>query len=328
MKKKIDNKSKILVIIITLLVLSVIAFAGPAKAFVIHLVADKSTMIKGEAIVFNASVTINSNDNLQIDKLILELNGPQNIYCNFKPDGTIISGCDGFTIKDISENNNNPGYGYGYSYGYGYGYGQDKVLKYEITLLTENYTTGVYTTSLVIPINEEIFTGNGPSITIKPSEVNPKDNPENTTDSTDDNSERNFAIILCSWDCSQWSSCINGYQTRSCLKRNEACAATNIPVEVQTCGHLKTVNPDDSSDSTIKLNNPNDSNDSTSNITQQNTGYISGMTAAAIAGLTNNPPYTIVILLILIIIVLFLILLTIIIKNSNRRKRIYQLRHR
>jgi hypothetical protein len=343
--KKRATKIRILImVLVTVLAISIVAFAGPTKAFVINLVSDKSTLTKGDSLKFNATVTINSNENLPIEKLILELSGPENVSCEFAPDGTIITGCKGITITRLYGTDAVSGYGYGnyngYGYSFGYGYGYDKTLNYEITLITDNYLPGEYTTKLLIPLDSNTFSGssdssdpseitpmllalsddtktfsqNGPIIEIKSSPINPVD-PENNTDDDIREGSSTSTIQMCSWDCSQWTSCLNGRQTRDCIRVQQNCYTTKGPEQERVCTN-KPIQNLDSNDGTIDLTK---SSETQTNI---NSSSFSGITGASIANITNNPVITFVILLILIIIVLFLILITLIVRRANRIKRI------
>ena len=360
MKYKKDNKKRatktriLIVVLITVFTIGIIAYSGPAKAFVINLVSDKSTINQGDSIKFNASVTVNSNENLPIDKLILELNGPETVNCEFAPNGAIISGCKGITIERLYGSDAVLGYGYGdyngYGYSFGYGYGYDKTLNYEITLITNNYIPGEYKTKLVVPLETAVassssssdeseitpmlvassddtktFSGNGPVIQINSNPITPVDPPQNNTNSTNNTNNNNLGgsststIQMCSWDCGQWTSCVNGRQTRDCIRVQQNCYTTKGPEEERVCTN-KPIQNLDSNDGTIDLTKSETQ-------TNLNSSSFSGITGASIANITNNPVITFVILLILIIVVLFLILITLIIRRNNRIRRINMIRN-
>jgi hypothetical protein len=354
MKYKKDNKKRatkiriLIVVLITVFTIGLIAYSGPTKAFVINLVSDKSTINQGDSLKFNASVTVNSNENLPIEKLILELNGPENVTCEFAPNGAIISGCKGITITRLYGTDAVLGYGYGnyngYGYSFGYGYGYDKTLNYEITLITDNYIPGEYKTKLIVPLETAVassdesegtemkamivassddtktFSGNGPVIQINSNPITPVDPPQNDTDD-DSFGSSTSTIQMCSWDCGQWTSCVNGRQTRDCIRVQQNCYTTKGPEEERVCTN-KPIQNLDSNDGTIDLRKSSETQ------TKINSSSFSGITGAAIANITNNPITTFVILLILIIIILFLILVTLIVRRNSRIRRIRMLRNK
>jgi len=171
MEKK---NEKIAVGLLTIVILALVLLAGPTKAFVLDLNANKDLITKGEEITFNVTLEIqNIDEYLPIENLRLELTGPTSSVCEFDINGIIISGCEAMTIAPInaiSENNKGYGYGYGYDsatgygydfgYGYGYGYGYgigEMFLKYQVTLNTQNYTSGNYESTLKALIGDKIF---------------------------------------------------------------------------------------------------------------------------------------------------------------------------
>lgn len=150
---------------ITLLVLVLLFLSGPAQAFVLELTTPTSEVIQGDKVTFTASVDIKSNEFMNISSFVLnltEVNGAKNVSCEFYPNGTIISGCSGITIKMISSTS----FGYGYSYGYGYGFTDGK-MRYNITLDTKNYTIGTYKTSIGFFIGNDEFEQTGGDLVIK-----------------------------------------------------------------------------------------------------------------------------------------------------------------
>jgi hypothetical protein len=173
---------KVIAGILTIVILSLVIFAGPTKAFVLGLDANKATLNEGDLITFTAQINLEDMDKflpineLQLD--IFEINGNVSKTCKFDVNGNNISGCEGMTITPLNvPANNEGGYGYGYGYdsvngygydfsydyGYGYGYGAGGVslnFKYQITLDTSGYDVGSYGTLLKSLIGSEIFKSN------------------------------------------------------------------------------------------------------------------------------------------------------------------------
>ena len=257
------TSNKLIAVGVTLIILTLLIISGPAQAFVLGLTSDVDTAKQPEKIVFTASIDINANENLPIDELVLGLNGPEDVYCTFSIEGHKINNlgnCAGINIKKIAgpsinegygygygyDNSNNAwerfGYGYGYNLGYGYGYGYqygygytEQTLTYEITLHTQHYDAGTYTSKLDVIIDGKTFSENGPSIEIQA-------NPDNDDDDDDDYNGRGCRT---DWICGEWSSCMDGEQIRQCTKENIHCyAADDRPDERRTCSIY-----DDGSDS-------------------------------------------------------------------------------
>jgi len=336
-KKDRNNKLKILfIILITVITFSLIAYAGPAKAFVINLVTDKSGITKGGTLSFDASININSNENIPIQKLILELNGPEDVYCEFSPDGTIISGCKGMTITKISGDKSILANGYGYFngnlYSFGYGYGYNNELKYRINLLTNDYLSGHYDTKLSIPLtqavspnkmmnllssNQNDFSENGPAIDIYPEEVV----------NVGGNAIGGDSCGADAWECTAWSACISNQQIRKCVKLKPECNRVPLPVDKKTCLILIDDNANTNTDDTIHIKNSQDPLNTTEKKTTLNSNFISGLTGASIAGISNNTLNTAIILLILLIVLVFVLFIILLMRNSRRMKRINQLRN-
>ena len=170
------DKQKTISGVVTLLVLSVLVLAGPAQAFVSSLSVFDDSVEKGEKIMFNAELDLEGQDVSEIDKITLNIYGPENRSCNFDSAGNKIDGCEGMQISLISD--------FGYGYGYGYGYGGD-LLKYKIILNSGSLEIGNYTTELVTMLNGDSATQEGDDFEIvgrnKKVEVChvPPGNPEN-----------------------------------------------------------------------------------------------------------------------------------------------------
>jgi uncharacterized membrane protein YgcG len=341
---KIKNKNagagtKFFAVMLSTFIIGILLFSAPARAFVLDLSSDKTSVSKGELIVFTASVDINSNERLPIDKVVLELlevNGVKNVSCEFSVDGTAISGCDGLTIKKLNDAFHifSPGYGYGYNYGYynnngqgygynfgddsGYGYGYSNgKLSYEIRLNTDNYLIGEYSTKLKVFIKDKVFSRAGNSITI--SLTNSGGNGGNGNSG---NSESfgggGLQPCLNAWTCSDWSSCSNGKQTRTCvLKPN--CYRDNDPIREKSCissgldnsGNNNNNNNNNNSGSFDNLNG--DLNNNNNNNNSDDSGFdrgttsgnsfanrLSGITGAVIGLGSGNNVFVIVLLVLLI----------------------------
>jgi hypothetical protein len=164
MKKR---NTKIISVILTLTILAGLLISAPAQAFILGLSISDKNVEKGKIIDLSLSAQAVPEDS-EIVSLSLNLSGTQSLlglveeFCNFKADGTIISGCKGIII----DKKDNIGYGYGYIHGYGYGYGEN-VLEYNIHLNTTEYYAGTYKTVLVVKTtNNNMYNKTGEDITI------------------------------------------------------------------------------------------------------------------------------------------------------------------
>jgi len=292
-----SKQSNLLVIVLTISILSIIIITGPAKAFVLNLTSDKSSVTIGDSLVFNASISI-VDESLPIEKIILELEGPENISCEFQPDSTILTGCKGISIKkitgDSSEYGYNYGYNEGYSYDFGYGYGYLGDLTYEITLSTADYLTGEYKTKLVVPMDNKNFTKDGPTLNINAVVVSTTPNRHNST-------TRTVICTSANWQCTDWSQCINGYETRICTNSNDNCLLYLIPNQTRTC----LIENNNTNSNNLGNLNENITNSTTENLFQTN--RLSGITGAVIGSLGSTPGKIIIFLIITILILLSIV---------------------
>jgi hypothetical protein len=173
MTKKWFN-SKIIAVIITLAIVAIIFYNGPANAFKLGLEIPQKIVSIGKSINIISTIQVESRELLQIDYLELSLNGPhnKNIDCKFLSDGTAISGCKDIKIEPIRLNDSSKfGYFYGYRYtdslGYGYGYGFGKgFLRYNITIDSDDLLIGNYSTKISVIIGDKTFNFSGDNITV------------------------------------------------------------------------------------------------------------------------------------------------------------------
>ena len=109
-------KKRLVSVILSAFIISLIIMAGPARGVNVDLNTDKEIYTKGEDIIFNANIDIENNERIPARELTLELNGVD--ACKFNIQGEIISGCQNMNIELTA----NPDSSYGYGYGYGYGF--------------------------------------------------------------------------------------------------------------------------------------------------------------------------------------------------------------
>jgi hypothetical protein len=206
-------KSKILALSFTALVIGLLIMSGPVEGFTLNLSVNKEKPRQGETVTFTAEINIEQTERLPVDKLILELTGRDKIVCTFDKTGQPLDGCDNVKITKISD----PGYGYGYNYNFGDGYGfAPGVLKYKVEINTKKIKSGVYTSLFRVKINDQFYTQEGKTLTIK-----------------DDN--KNEGVCPKEWSCSPWSSCSAGMQYRDCYRNLNACEIEEMPEQERLC---------------------------------------------------------------------------------------------
>ena len=173
MTKKWFN-SKIIAVIITLVIVVIIFYNGPANAVKLGLEIPQKIVSIGKSINIISTIQVESDELLQIDYLELSLNGPHNkhIDCKFLSNGTPISGCKDIKIEPISLNDSSKfGYSYGYRYadhlGYGYGYGFGKgFLRYNISIDSDHLSIGNYSTKISVIVGDKTFNFSGDDINV------------------------------------------------------------------------------------------------------------------------------------------------------------------
>ena len=169
----IKINSKIIAGIITISIVAILFYTGPASAIKLGLEIPQKLVQSGSLINIMPSVEIESFELAQIDYLEIKLNGPnnKNILCKFYPNGSVISGCKDIKIEKINliDNASNFGYGYGYRYtdslGYGYGFSAG-FLKYNITIDSDDLSVGNYSTELSVIIGDKTYNFDGDDINI------------------------------------------------------------------------------------------------------------------------------------------------------------------
>ncbi len=209
---------------VTTTILILLLVAGPAQAFTINLQTKGTSEVEqGKTITITASVDINSGENIPIQELVLILDGPEHRECTFDVTGKIKSGtnteCHGINIKKTPQPkiNQNYGYNYGYynghNYNFGYNYGITSDLQYEITIHTQKFSVGKYNTQLKIKTQNQEFSNQGTSFEITQKTTN-KEQKEKGGSPTG---------CLTVWECTDWTKCTEGEQTRQCYKAENYC---------------------------------------------------------------------------------------------------------
>lgn len=164
--KRVERAAmRILILVLTFGVISMLLMSGPANAAILRLNSDKSTLNAGENVVFNAVLQVTETEYNSVSSVILRLNGPSSNVCTFDVHGNIIAGCEAIGVRSINVSSRIiPGSAYSYSYGYGV----DTIeLTYTITLNTEGYSAGTYSTSVSVISAGQVTTQTGNEIVIR-----------------------------------------------------------------------------------------------------------------------------------------------------------------
>lgn len=157
---------KLLSVILTVFILVMLIMVAPANAFTLGIKIIDQFVQLGQKASLSVSANFAPNELVALNKLQVNLNGPENISCFFLPDGTKLSGCDNLTIVRTSTSNISSQYGYdaGYGYGYGYNFFGNGTLSFNITFNTQGHKAGVYTTEFIIYNGNNVVTKTGDSI--------------------------------------------------------------------------------------------------------------------------------------------------------------------
>ncbi len=163
------KKEKIISLVITLTVISLLLFSGPAGAITMSFSSNLSTnqssptQVSSSTLTFNVTYTLENADKyVPVSNFTLNITDSNNNSvkeCVFDLAGTALSGCSGLSISRLSQPSNYS-YGLGYGYGYvpgsgyqnvswaaGYGYGlsgSSNSWVFEIILQKSSFSAGTY----------------------------------------------------------------------------------------------------------------------------------------------------------------------------------------
>lgn len=163
---------KVVSILITSGIIILLIFTGPAEAFILGIKIPNPYARSGDTVVFSVSSVFSSNEIVSLNRFKIELNGPENISCEFYPNMSKIGNCDGLNIKQISLPQLNFGYGYDGSLGYGYnaGYGYNNfgngTLSFNISFNTKAHRPGIYSTKFTLITGNNKFSEYGGTIIV------------------------------------------------------------------------------------------------------------------------------------------------------------------
>ena len=147
MEKKGFTKPQLIAGILTLTIISLLIFLGPAQAFIVNMNISDTLVLIGDAINFIISANTEEGDNISSAILFLNITGPQNASCSFTTNGTPVPSCPGFSIIKMEGSDDPFGYGYGYLTGN---------FKYNVTIDSGILVPGRYTAQFSALVNDEL----------------------------------------------------------------------------------------------------------------------------------------------------------------------------
>lgn len=140
---------KVTSVLITLGILIILIIASPAHAFALVLNISDPFIVSGNTINFAVSSIIPENEQIKIEKFKVNIIGPENISCEFTPNGEIIGECPGISINVVAIPDEISNYGYG-GYGYGYNVFTNGTLSYMVSFNTNSHKIGIYSTEFIL----------------------------------------------------------------------------------------------------------------------------------------------------------------------------------
>jgi PGF-pre-PGF domain-containing protein len=170
--RKSTKKKGIISVSLTLFIILMLVFSGPASAVRIQMESPSGNYYSGKTVTFTVDVEFQTDDLIPISTINVS-NLPKGDL-SFSADGTQLSGSDDYDVT-LTENTAayrqgygygyDYGYGYGYNFGYGYGYGYDSSagvpskLTYEIKIsnLPINTYNREATIEVITESNQHVF---------------------------------------------------------------------------------------------------------------------------------------------------------------------------
>ena len=137
------NKQRGLSLVISVLIVALLIFLGPAKAVLVGFAITNPVPDPGESVFLDYFFKVEDTETINLHNFTLIIIGPLNQTCSFYPNGTKIDSCPGITITQTDPGNQSFGYGYGYGYNYLPG-----TLKFKIAINTTSLPSGEYNTKV------------------------------------------------------------------------------------------------------------------------------------------------------------------------------------
>ncbi len=253
------NNKNILSVFLTLIIIFILLLSGPVSAITVSVDTNKDTYYQADdsTITITGTIDLENTEILNITNYIVQIkNSTGNLIknCTISTGGSV-SNCDNITASITYNgdyiNGTRYGYGYGYSsltgqyttanqtFGYGYGYGYSAGVSNEIVLtITWNISSDTddnpdsYTSNVFAKAQGNGNTRYYADSTEAEFTINSGSAPSTSTSTGPAGSSG-----LCSptWECSDWSECNNGKQTRTCEDKWDCGTDYKKPKEERSC---------------------------------------------------------------------------------------------
>ena len=82
------------------IIIALLIYVGPADALILGMSIAENEVFQGEIIEVNLNVDIEQGELLDPDKLVFSMLGAGDYLCEFSPNGSVISGCNGIIITN------------------------------------------------------------------------------------------------------------------------------------------------------------------------------------------------------------------------------------
>ncbi|HLD97848.1 MAG TPA: hypothetical protein VI815_00825 [Candidatus Nanoarchaeia archaeon] len=152
--------SKVIALMVSIFVISILIIAGPADAFTLGVSVKNKEVNLGQKADLFVSSQLGENEIIDVQKFELVIfDSEKSFSCEYLPNGTFISECDGFSIIDNSMVNETNIIGYGY--GYGYQTFKGGKLGYNISIDTNVLGSGIYNVKIIMTLEDEVRESSG-----------------------------------------------------------------------------------------------------------------------------------------------------------------------
>ncbi len=151
MNKRGEKFSRLIAVVIVFSIISLLIYVGPANAFTLGMSIDDSSVTQGESFTTDLSIEVEEGEFLAVDNIMFILNNFEDVECEFDVNGSIISGCENILIEVVEMP----------EFNYGYGGFEAGMIKYRLTINTENINPGIYRSEFKVISNgiEEMLSG-------------------------------------------------------------------------------------------------------------------------------------------------------------------------
>lgn len=266
MSGNLMKRNHIIATLVTVSIIILLFFAGPAQAFVINLIDfNNVNPERGTIVNTNIELKILSNENMPLPnpaKVYID----NVFYCSFNVSDTQTT-CSNMIIKKVTSSDKSYGYGYQYGTDYGYGYQNgysNTQLNFTLAFNTTDLSIGAHEIKITLDVGgDHIYSSDKKTITVKaiPTQSN----------------SGSSRVCLTNFTCSSWSACNNGTQTRTCIKDKSYCYAKPLSLK-QNCSISSDI-PYVANPELLNLFNQTEATNNTVDQTPESKGFFSGLSS-------------------------------------------------